>query len=183
MTELQETTEAPSEGATRPGPDRFESLYRESRDDLYSYLVYLVGDRSLAEEITAAAFERAFRKRSLFRAERGDLRGWLFSIARNAALDELRRSGRETALELIPEPAGVAPTEVDTVVDDRLALAAALRALQVRDRELIALKFFAGLGNEQIARVLRVSRSNAGTQLHRAMARLREQMEGAENGT
>ena len=58
-----------------------------------------MGDRSLAEELTAQAFEKAFRKRSLFKPGRGDLRGWLFGIARNAAIDELRRGGRESALE------------------------------------------------------------------------------------
>jgi RNA polymerase sigma-70 factor (ECF subfamily) len=160
--------------ASSPVPSDFENLYRNSRDDLFAYLTYLVGDRSLAEELTAQAFEKAFRKRSLFRPGRGDLRGWLFSIARNSAVDELRRGGRETALELIAESA--APGYVDPASDDRLVVAAAMRSLQSRDRELIALKFFAGLDNPQIARVLGISGSNAGTQLHRAITRLREQI-------
>jgi RNA polymerase sigma-70 factor (ECF subfamily) len=149
-------------------------LYRGSRDDLFAYLTYLVGDRGLAEELTAQAFEKAFRKRALFRPGRGDLRGWLFSIARNAAVDELRRGGRETALELAPEPATA--ESIDAAAADRLLVASAMRGLQSRDRELIALKFFAGLENDQIARVLGISRSNAGTQLHRAITRLREQI-------
>lgn len=159
-----------------PGVAEFDSLYRESRDDLFSYLAYLVGDRSLAEELTAQAFERAFSKRRLFNRSRGDLRGWLFSIARNAAVDELRRGGRESALDLVPEPA--AP---EAPRDERLIVSEAMRRLRPAERELIALKFFAGLDNDQIARVLRVSRSNAGTQLHRAMTRLREAIGGAEN--
>jgi RNA polymerase sigma-70 factor (ECF subfamily) len=77
-------------------------------------------------------------------------------------------------LELIPESA--APGYVDPASDDRLVVAAAMRSLQSRDRELIALKFFAGLDNPQIARVLGISGSNAGTQLHRAITRLREQI-------
>jgi RNA polymerase sigma-70 factor (ECF subfamily) len=162
-----------------PAPNEFDSLYRDSRDDLFSYLTYLVGDRSLAEELTAQAFEKAFRKRSLFSPRRGDLRGWLFSIARNAAVDELRRGGRESALELIPEPVGAAG--VDQHSDDRLLVATAMRGLQARDRELIALKFFAGLENGQIARVIGISHSNVGTQLHRAMTRLREQIGDSEN--
>ena len=51
---------------------------------------------------------------------------------------------------------------------------AALEALDPRKRELIALKFFAGLDNAQIAGVLGISPSNAGTRLHRAVQRLRE---------
>jgi RNA polymerase sigma-70 factor (ECF subfamily) len=179
MTETQ--TGAPDHAVR---PDRppasvdFDALYRDSRDDLFAYLAYLVGDRSLAEELTAQAFEKAFRRRSQFRPARGDLRGWLFGIARNAAIDELRRGGRETTLELAAEPATAEP---QTAADDRMVVASALRGLQARDRELIALKFFAGLENDQIARVLRISRSNAGTQLHRAIGRLRDRIGGNDD--
>ena len=51
---------------------------------------------------------------------------------------------------------------------------AALAALPARDREMIALKFHAGLDNAELAAVLGVSVSNAGTLLHRAMTKLRE---------
>ena len=51
---------------------------------------------------------------------------------------------------------------------------AALATLPARDREVIALKFHAGLDNAEVAEVLGVSPSNAGTLLHRAMTKLRE---------
>jgi RNA polymerase sigma-70 factor (ECF subfamily) len=51
---------------------------------------------------------------------------------------------------------------------------AALAGLDPRDRELIALKFHAGLDNAEIAKVLGISSSNAGTRVHRALTRLRE---------
>jgi RNA polymerase sigma-70 factor (ECF subfamily) len=178
MPETNVTT-SQSRPTAPPAPREFDALYRESRDDLFSYLAYLVGDRSLAEELTAQAFERAFRKRSLFKPGRGDLRGWLFSIARNAAVDELRRSGRESALELAPELIGA--EGLDRASEDRLLIADAMRSLQSRERELVALKFFAGLENAQIARVLGISTSNVGTQLHRAITRLREEIGSADN--
>ena len=56
---------------------------------------------------------------------------------------------------------------------------AALATLDPRERELVALKFHAGLANAEIAAVLGVSASNAGTQLHRAMTKLREAVEHA----
>ena len=56
---------------------------------------------------------------------------------------------------------------------------AALATLEPRERELIALKFHAGLANAEIAAVLGVGVSNAGTQLHRAMTKLREAVEHA----
>jgi RNA polymerase sigma-70 factor (ECF subfamily) len=51
---------------------------------------------------------------------------------------------------------------------------AALAGLEVRERELIALKFFAGLSNAELARVVGVSESNAGTLLHRTVQKLRK---------
>ena len=56
----------------------------------------------------------------------------------------------------------------------RAALRTALAALDPRDRELVALKFHAGLDNAELAAVLGVSVSNAGTRLHRALTKLRE---------
>ncbi len=152
----------------------FERLYRSSRDDVYAYVAGLMRDRSAAEDVTALAFERAYRKRSRFDRRRGSPRAWVFTIARNAALDELRRRGRRA--EMIAEPADDAPSAPDQAEahERRLALRDALGRLPAQDRELISLKFFAGLSNPEIATTLGISESNAGTRLHRAVAKLRE---------
>jgi RNA polymerase sigma-70 factor (ECF subfamily) len=156
QTAVAEAREAPGEAELA-----FERLYRASRDDLYAYVASLLHDGPAAEEVTATAFERAYRKRRRFDPSRGEPRAWLFGIARNAALDELRRRGRQA--ELAAEP----------------ALKAALAHLEPRERELIALKFFAGLGNAEIAAVLGIGESNAGTRLHRAVTKLREALDGS----
>src|SRR5918995_3487525 len=75
-------------------PAAFEELYRSSRDDVYAYVAGLLRDRSAAEEVTSQAFERAWRKRRQLDPEKGPARAWLFGIARNSALDELRRRPR-----------------------------------------------------------------------------------------
>jgi RNA polymerase sigma factor (sigma-70 family) len=159
----------------RAGLD-FEALYRSSRDDVYAYVATLLRDRSAAEDVTAAAFERAFRKQRSFKPDRGTPRGWLFGIARNAALDELRRRSRLAEL-----PAD-APAPADDLAERavlRTAVATALAALPPRDREVVALKYHAGLDNAELAAVLGVSVSNAGTLLHRAMSKLREAVDVA----
>jgi len=148
----------------------FDALYRTSRDDVYAYVVTLLRDRGAAEDVTAQAFERAFRKQGSYDAGRGAPRGWLFGIARNAALDELRR--RRRTAEMPAEIAVEADVEQRTL--ERAAVRAALATLKARDREVIALKFHAGLDNAEIAQVLGVSPTNAGTLLHRAMTKLRE---------
>lgn len=165
--------------APRAADLAFDRLYRSSRDDVYAYVASLVRDRSAAEEVTAVAFERAYRKRSRFDPDRGEARAWLFGIARNAALDELRRRGRRA--ELAADPAdldGERPDQSVAETERRLAVSAALAGLEPRQRELIALKFFAGLSNREIAAIVGVSESNAGTRLHRAVTELREACDG-----
>ncbi len=178
-TGMEQTLVAEAKEAPRAGDLAFDRLYRSSRDDVYAYVASLLRDAPAAEEVTAAAFERAYRKRNRFDPERGEPRAWLFGIARNAALDELRRRGRQA--ELTAEPVDVESVRLDEGAEHserRLAVSAALERLEPRERELIALKFFAGLENREIARVLGISESNAGTKLHRAMTKLREACDG-----
>ncbi|HEX8753918.1 MAG TPA: sigma-70 family RNA polymerase sigma factor [Solirubrobacterales bacterium] len=173
---MEQALVAEREAAPRDADLLFERLYRSSRDDVYAYVAGLLRDPAAAEEVTATAFERAYRKRSRFDPRRGEPRAWLFGIARNAALDELRRRGRQA--ELSAEPADVAAPQEESG-ERRLILTAALATLAPRERELIALKYFAGLGNAEIAEVIGVSESNAGTRLHRAVTKLREACDGA----
>ncbi len=176
MSEAAAVTEVKS---PRRGELDFERLYRSSRDDDYAYAAGLLRDRAAAEDVTAAAFERAYRKRSRFNAERGSARAWLFGIARNAALDELRRRGRQAELSTDPVDVASFPDCGDQRSELRLLLDGALGKLEARERELIALKFFAGLSNAEIGRVIGTSASNAGTKLHRTMDKLREACDGA----
>ena len=152
----------------------FDALYRATADDLYAYVATLVRDRAAAEDVVAAAFERAYRRQRSYDARRGSRRQWLFGIARNAALDELRRRRRVAALAA--DPAADEPARDDDAADPvrRATVRAALARLDARDRELVALKFFGGLDNAEIGGVLGISPSNAGTRLHRAVNRLRE---------
>jgi RNA polymerase sigma-70 factor (ECF subfamily) len=163
----------PAASAPATPQQRLEHLYRSSREDLYAYLATLLGDRALAEDVTALAFERAFRRRRLYNPRRGSERAWLFGIARNAALDELRRRSRTTAFA--SDPADEVSSSADTgeTAVLRATLASALASLAPRQRELIALKFHGGLSNAEIARVLHVSETNAGTLLHRTITKLR----------
>jgi RNA polymerase sigma factor (sigma-70 family) len=154
--------------------ERFEALYRSSRDDVYAYVATLLRDRAAAEDVTALAFERAYRRRRSFDRRRGEERAWLFGIARNAALDELRRRRRQATLAVDPADTAAYDEAADDDALRRSVVRAALEELAPRERELVALKFHAGLSNAEIARVLGVSESNAGTLLHRTMRKLRE---------
>jgi len=155
----------------------FDALYRAARDDVFAYVATLLRDGATAEDVTAAAFERAFRRRRGFDARRGTPRAWLFGIARNAALDELRRRRRSAPLAGEPvDPATSTLEDEAELAVRRASVRAALGRLDARDREVVALKFHAGLRGTEIAAVLGVSESNAGTRLHRALEKLRKEM-------
>jgi len=183
---LEAVPEPVSSSAPKTGPrPLFEDLYRGSRDDLYGYVAGLLRDRVAAEDVTALAFGRAFRKWDRFDPKRGSARGWLFGIARNAALDELRKRKREVPAT---EPGGLeapgsvagSPASVEervVALEQRAELFDALGTLSPADREMVALKFFAGLNNNEIAEATGYSSTNVGTRLSRAMTRLRSALE------
>jgi RNA polymerase sigma-70 factor (ECF subfamily) len=171
---MSETLTAAAIDAPDEAQVAFDELYRESRDDVFAYVAGMLRDRGAAEDITMQAFERAYRRRRTFNPKRGSRRGWLFGIARNAALDELRRRKRAHTAEIPAPLAEPGPDEAAELAAERDAVRRALSRLAARDRELIALKYHADLSNAEIADVLGVSASNAGTLLHRAMTKLRE---------
>ena len=168
----QAVAEQPPLIAADPPLEDFEAVYRRTAPRVYAYVASVLRDRSAAEEVTAQVYERAYRKRRSYRPRRGSVDAWLFGIARNAALDELRRRSRTAAL--VTEPPDEALAEPDEDPDRRATVRAALASLDPRDRELIALKFHAGLSNAEIAKVIGVGESAAGTRLHRAVTKLRE---------
>jgi RNA polymerase sigma-70 factor, ECF subfamily len=155
------------------GPD-FDSLFRSCVGDVHAYAMSMLGDRAAAEDVTAVAFERLYRARGRLDPRRGTPRGLLFTIARNAALDELRsraRRGRSSQ-----DPSLISDSSADAAlaqVEHREVVAGALARLNPRERELVLLKFHGQLSNAELARVMGISESNVGTRLHRALTRLR----------
>ncbi|MEA2209850.1 MAG: hypothetical protein QOF54_2327 [Solirubrobacteraceae bacterium] len=167
----------------------FERLFRDCAGDVHGYVYSLLGDRAGAEDVTALAFERLYRSRARLDRRRGTPRAWLFTVARNAALDELRRRRRHLddprereRIDLDPSTGAVAlagptheadPAETIEQAERRATVHAALLALPLREREIVLLKFHGQLTNGELARVLGISQSNAGTRVHRALTRLR----------
>ena len=154
----------------------FAALFRECAADVHAYAISLLGDRTAAEDVIALAFERLYRARARLNHSRGTPRAWLFAIARNAALDELRRRRRQPQSELPEELSGDQDSEAALEhIARRATVRDALSALPLREREVVLLKFHGQLSNSELAKALDVSESNAGTRLHRALTRLREE--------
>jgi RNA polymerase sigma-70 factor (ECF subfamily) len=149
----------------------FDVLYRELRVPVYAYLHDALQNTATAEDVTATAFERAFRRRDTFDPRRGNERAWLFTIARSALMDHFRSSA--ITQEIASERASQA-TMHDADLETGIAIRSAIAALDRFERELVGLKFYAGLNNREIARVVDRSESSVGTTLHRILGRLKE---------
>lgn len=88
------------EGARRGDPESFGCLYREAQPRLLRYLTYLVGND--AEDIASETWLQATRDLGKFHGGHGDFRGWLTTIARNRAMDHLRRASRQPPAVPVP---------------------------------------------------------------------------------
>ncbi len=78
----------------------FAQLYQAHLAAVFNYCLFRVGDRPLAEDLAADAFERAWRARDRYRPERGDFAAWVIAIARNAVIDWQRRNHRRPTVAL-----------------------------------------------------------------------------------
>jgi RNA polymerase sigma-70 factor, ECF subfamily len=142
---------------------------------VYAYVAYRVGDGADAEDITSETFERALRYRASFDPRRGDAAAWLVGIARRCIADAALR--RDLPIDDVPERP-VAGHEDDAL--RRLEIATAVAQLDERDRELVALRYGADLSARHIGELLDLKTNAVEVALHRALARLRRELEGED---
>jgi RNA polymerase sigma-70 factor (ECF subfamily) len=139
---------------------------------VYSYVAYRIGDGADAEDVTSETFERALRYRDSFDPRRGDPAAWLIGIARRCIADLALKAN--PGIELSTEEA-VEGHEDHAVL--RLELRTAMAGLDDRDRELLSLRYGADLTARQIAELLDLKTNAVEVALHRALGRLRAQLE------
>jgi RNA polymerase sigma factor (sigma-70 family) len=154
--------------------DEFERLYAAEAQGLFAFLAYRTGDRALAEDLLADAFERALRSRGRFDRRRGSEKTWLYAIALNLLRDHARRAAAEgRALGRVEEPR---PADALEGVERREALERALATLSAEEREAIALRFGADLSVPEMARVLGEPLTTVEGRVYRALRKLRERL-------
>jgi RNA polymerase sigma-70 factor (ECF subfamily) len=160
----------------------FVDVYRTELPRIYYFFCYRVGEGPLAEDLTSVTFEKAWRSRNRFRNEAA-FSTWLFSIARRVAQDHFRK--HHNTIEVSLEEISDLPT--DAILEDQIEklvdfahLTILLARLADRERELVALKYGAGLTNRTIARLSGLTESNVAVILHRAIQTLRSEWEALQ---
>ena len=156
----------------------WEELFNYEFPRVYNYLRYRTTSDAMAEDLAAETFARAWRSRSQYRSDLAAFSTWLFTIARNLAIDQLRQSRPQVALEAVPEPVDDRRVE-DYVLRHENAerLATLLSQLPQREAEIIALRYGADMSYRQIAKVLQLTSVNVRVILYRTVRKLRIQWE------
>jgi len=171
-------------------PDAITDLVGRYQHRLFRFLVRLVGDPATAEDLFQQTWIRLMEKIGSYDARRS-FEAWLFAIARNLAIDYLRRRRGISLDEL--DDSGHAPVErlvaarpdvLSQLLDfERGALlAAAIGELPAIHREVLTLRFEEDMKLEQIAEVAGVPLSTVKSRLHRALESLRARIEASGKG-
>ena len=146
-------------------------------DDVFAYLVYLTGNRALAEDLAAATFERALVRWERFDPRRGSAKTWLCQLARTVALDHFRAEARRQRREIAYAASEAREEDEPGVAALSPALDRAVRGLSAADREVIALRVLLELDASETASLLGISTTACTTRLNRALARLERKVE------
>ena len=159
-----------------PAPDS-----ASHRDAVRAFVLKLVGDEALADDLTQEAYVRA-HKTGAGLLEKSSEKSWLFSIALNAVRDHYRASARAPATApdaaiLDRLPADDEPERAVLQAEMSSCVVEYVMRLPDRQREVVAMHDMAGLKHAEIASVLRISLANSRVLLHRGRAALRELLE------
>ena len=157
--------------------EAFRHLVERYQDVLYGTAVLMTGDRAQAEEHVQEAFLAAWRGMQSFYSER-PVKPWLVRILVNTVVSQRRKRAVSTVpLEYESESDDASrPAEEFEAQHDRLAIREALAGLNPDQRQVVVLRFFAGLTVPQLAEAIGVREGTVKSRLHRALGQLRDQL-------
>lgn len=151
----------------------WEQLMAQHAQAAFRLAYLMVGDPASAEDVAQEAFIRAFRALARFDSER-PFRPWLLRITANAARNQRRAWGRYLyALRRLFQAEPPRPTMPEQK-EEAWALWQAIRRLRPIDQEIIYLRYFLELSEQEAAEALDIAPGTVKSRLHRALARLRE---------
>ena len=165
--------------AARADPKAFGELYMLYVEQVFRYLYSRIGNVHEAEDITAQTFLAAFESFGRFREDR-HFASWLFTIARNKAMDHFRKRENISSMD---EAANFSvendPLSGVIQFEQMAALSRLIQALPEEDRELLRLRFLAAMSFPEIAHFLHRNEAAVKKTMYRLLARLHSKMEAS----
>ena len=164
--------------------DAFRHLVEQYKDVLFGTAVLMTGNRAVAEEQVQEALLSAWRGIRGFRLG-NPVKPWLVRILINAVLAHQRRRSISTVQydeTLGAESDPSSPNAADTLdaLENRIALRRAISGLSSEHRQVVVLRYYAGLTVPEIARALSAREGTVKSRLHRALAILRQHLDDCE---
>ena len=163
--------------------EAFAVLYERFHTPIFRFLLARVGNRIEAEDMAAEVFVEAARRVRSFDGSGAAFAGWLFTIARHDLFDRGRAQRRRVVVPVSDVPdVEVVPDPADRVVEllDAGRVRVALDALTEEQRDVVLLKFAAGLSNEEVAETLGKPIGAVKSLQHRGLAALKRTLEKAK---
>ena len=163
------------------GDDRsFRILVERYSGELYGYFRRRIGEES-AEDLLQETLLRVHRAAARF-VPQSTFRTFLYTIARNLALNHLRDRRPSAALETGPSPAarGPSPSETIETAERARSVRRAVDGLSEVLRDVVLLRHYQGLSFKEIAAVLEIPEGTAMRRMADALVRLRENLHGTE---
>jgi len=159
--------------------EAFEILYGRYVRPVFGLALRRLGDRGHAEDAVQEAFTAIWRSASTYRPERGAAGGWLYTVARNAIVDRLRRNGPSVDAEL-PDLASAEPGPAEQAENSDVAwrVHRAMEELQPREREVIELAYWSGMSQSEVAEYLHLPLGTVKTRTRSGLAHLATVLEG-----
>jgi RNA polymerase sigma-70 factor (ECF subfamily) len=187
--QIRQESLAVSAGLKRQDAGLLDELIVRYQHRLLRYLLYLTGNREMAEDLFQEVWMRVVVRGGQFNGKaRFDT--WLFTIARNLMIDQRRKRTMQSLDEIFEgsgdddrpmsfEVADDEPTPFDRLanLEDRERIAAALLELDTMHREVLVLRFHEELSLEEIAKVTRSPLSTVKSRLYRGMAAMKPKLE------
>jgi RNA polymerase sigma-70 factor (ECF subfamily) len=188
MNAMESEVSAIARGLRRRDPDLLDRLIEQYQHRLLRYLVYLSGNRELAEDLFQETWIRVLERGHQYDG-RHEFSTWLYAIARNLTIDYLRRKSPVSLDGLVDDephaPLELADTrpmawEVVQQHEQAERISAALAGIPAEYREAIVLRFQDGLALEEIAAVTGAPLGTVKSRLYRGLNLLMGQLEGAQ---
>jgi RNA polymerase sigma-70 factor (ECF subfamily) len=185
---MESETSAIARGLRRHDPDLLDRLIEQYQHRLLRYLVYLSGNRELAEDLFQETWIRVLERGGQYDGKH-EFSTWLFAVARNLTIDYLRKKNPVSLDGLMEdedhapvEPADTQPSAWEIVAQHEQAerIGVALVSIPAEYRETVVLRFQEGLALGEIATVTGARLGTVKSRLYRGLNMLMERLKGAQ---
>jgi RNA polymerase sigma-70 factor (ECF subfamily) len=158
--------------------DAFAAVYRVTSAKLWGVILRILRRRDVAEDVLQDVYVRIWERAGGFDPAKASPITWMVSIARNRAIDEIRRR-RPVSIEETPEAldmaaSGVDPLESAQQSQELRRLTECLEGLEPERREMVLLAYYSGLSRDELAQRYSTPVNTIKTWLHRSLAQLRK---------